>query len=74
MQTLPCGHGSFPTRTVHAASCHVQESGWGPVGESAVDRSLDTGVGLKASAMKDEVSLSYTGSFFCWHEKAAEQS
>ena len=32
-------------------------------GETAVDRSLDTGVGLKASAKKDEVSLPQTGSF-----------
>ena len=41
----------------------------GPAGETAVDRSLDTGVGLKASAKKDEVSLPQTGPFFRWHEK-----
>ena len=38
-----------------------------------MDRSLDTGVGLKASAKKDEVSLPQTGSFFAGMKKAAEQ-
>ena len=45
----------------------------GPAGETAVDRSLDTGVGLKASAKKDEVSLPQTGLFFAGMKKAAEQ-
>ena len=38
-----------------------------------MDRSLDTGVGLKASAKKDEVSLPQTGPFFAGMKKAAEQ-
>ena len=38
-----------------------------------MDRSLDTGVGLKASAKKDEVSLPQTGSFFVGMKNAAEQ-
>ena len=38
-----------------------------------MDRSLDTGVGLKASAKKDEVSLPQTGSFFAGMKKAAKQ-
>ena len=45
----------------------------GPAGETAVDRSLDTGVGLKASAKKDEVSLPQTDSFSAGMKKAAEQ-
>ena len=44
----------------------------GPAGETAVDRSLDTGVGLKASAKKDEVSLPQTGPCFAGMKKAAE--
>ena len=41
--------------------------------KTAVDRSLVTGVGLKASAKKDEVSLPQTGSFFVGMKNAAEQ-
>ena len=52
----PCGRRSFRTQAVHAATCHVQGSDWGPAGETAVDRSLDTGVGLKASATKSKAS------------------
>ena len=70
----PCGRRSFPTQAFHAATCHVQGSDRGPAGETAVDRSLDTGVGLKASAKKDEVSLPQTGLFFAGMKKAAEQS
>ena len=33
-----------------------EPSDWGPAGETAVDRFLDTGVGLKASANKDIVA------------------
>ena len=51
-----------------------EPSDWGPAGETAVDRFLDTGVGLKASAKKDEVGLPQTGSFFARMKKAAEQS
>ena len=40
---------------------------------TALDRSLDTGVGLKASAKKDEVSLPQTGPFFAGMKKAVEQ-
>ena len=69
----PCGRRSFPTQAFHAATCHVQGSDRGPAGETAVDRSLDTGVGLKASAKKDEVSLPQTGFFFVGMEDAAEQ-
>ena len=69
----PCGRRSFPTQAFHAATCHVQGSDRGPAGETAVDRSLDTGVGLKASAKKDEVSLPQTGPFFAGMKKAAEQ-
>ena len=38
-----------------------------------MDRSLDTGVGLKASAKKSEVSLPQTCPFFAGMKKAAEQ-
>ena len=38
-----------------------------------MDRFLDTGVGLKVSAKKDEVSLPQTGFFFVGMEDAAEQ-
>ena len=38
-----------------------------------MDRSLDTGVGLEASAKKDEVSLPQTGPFFAGMKKTAEQ-
>ena len=69
----PCGRRSFPTQACHAATCHVQGSDRGPAGETAVVRSLVTGVGVKASAKKDEVSLPQTGSFFAGMKKAAEQ-
>ena len=36
----------------HSATCHVQRSERGPAGETAVDRFLDTGVGVKVSADK----------------------
>ena len=70
----PCGRRPFPTQAFHAATCHVQRSERGPAGETAVDRFLDTGVGLKASAKKDEVSLPQTGFFFAGMKTAAEQS
>ena len=38
-----------------------------------MDRSLDTGVGLKASAKQDEVSLCKQHFFFAGMKKAAEQ-
>ena len=38
-----------------------------------MDRSLDTSVGLKASAKKDEGSLPQTGPFFAGMKKANEQ-
>ncbi len=38
-----------------------------------MDRFLDMGLGLKASAKEDEVSLPQTGSFFAGMKKAAEQ-
>ena len=38
-----------------------------------MDRSLDRGVGLKASAKKAEVSLPQTGPFLAGMKKAAEQ-
>ena len=47
----------FLTQALHAATCHVHGSNRSPVGETAVDRFLGTGVGLKASAKKDEVSF-----------------
>ena len=56
----PRGRRSFPTQAFHAATCHVQGSDRIPAGETAVDRFLDTGVGLKASAKKDQVSLPHT--------------
>ena len=59
----PCGRRSFRTQAFHAATCHVQGSDRGPAGETAVDRSLDTGVGLKTSAKKHEMSLQQTGLF-----------
>ena len=68
----PCGRRSFPTQACHAATCHVQGSDRGPAGETAVVRSLVTGVGVKASAKKDEVSLPQTGTFLAGMKKAAE--
>ena len=69
----PCGRRSFPTQACHAATCHVQGSDRGPAGETAVVRSLVTGVGVKASAKKDEVSLPQTGTFLAGMKKVAEQ-
>ena len=71
---IPCGHRSFPTQAFHAATCHVQGSDRGPAGETAVDRFLDTGVGVKASDKKDEMSLPQTRSFFARMKKVTEQS
>ena len=62
-----------PQRYHRPASADVQGSDRGPAGETAVDRSLDTGVGPKASAKKSEVSLPQTGPFFAGMRKAAEQ-
>ena len=56
----PPGRRSFRAQAFHAATCHVQGSDRSLAGETAVDCFLDTGVGLKASAKKDEMSLPQT--------------
>ena len=56
----PRGRRSFRAQAFHAATCHVQGSDRSPAGEIAVDRFLDTGDGLQASAKKHEVSLPQT--------------
>ncbi len=53
----PCGRRSFRTLGSHAATCHVQRSDRGPAGETAVDRSLVTGVGMKNAVEQQAIPL-----------------
>ena len=63
------GHRPLQPQAFHAATYHVQGSDRCPAGETAVDRFLDMGGSLKASAKKDEVSLSQTSSLFARMKK-----
>ena len=62
----PRGRRSFPTRGRRSFPTHVQGSDRSPAGETAVDRFLDMGVGLKTSAKKDVVSLPQTSRSAVW--------